>query len=219
MGKRSSFPRRDRDFYPTPLAAVLPLIPWLTGIRTFAEPYAGNGDLVLHLESHGLTCAYQGDLATGQDALAVDSYGTIDAIITNPPWSRPILHPLIHHFARIAPTWLLIDADWSNTKQAVPYLTCCTDILPIGRQIWIPGTSMPGKDNAAWYRFDARHAARPVLHPYRSPPTNAVVCSQCGKSYRPRRSDSRTCSSACRQRAYRDRPKRNASVTAAEAAE
>ena len=27
MGKRSNFPRRERDFYPTPRAAVLPLIP------------------------------------------------------------------------------------------------------------------------------------------------------------------------------------------------
>ena len=38
MGKRSSFERRERDFYPTPRAAVLPLIPHLRGIRTFAEP-------------------------------------------------------------------------------------------------------------------------------------------------------------------------------------
>ena len=26
MGKRSSFPRRERDKYPTPLSAVLPLL-------------------------------------------------------------------------------------------------------------------------------------------------------------------------------------------------
>ena len=29
MGKRSSFERREADFYPTPKAAVLPLIPYL----------------------------------------------------------------------------------------------------------------------------------------------------------------------------------------------
>jgi hypothetical protein len=38
MGKRSSFERIPRDFYPTPYAAVPPLIPHLRGIRTFAEP-------------------------------------------------------------------------------------------------------------------------------------------------------------------------------------
>ena len=123
------------DFYPTPAAAVLPLIPHLRGVRTFAEPCAGNGDLVRHLEVHGLRCVYQGDIAVGQDAIALDQYGAIDAIITNPPWTRKLLHPLIEHFQRIASTWLLLDQDWAGTKQAVPYLTSCSDILPVGRQI------------------------------------------------------------------------------------
>jgi hypothetical protein len=88
MGKRSNFERREADFYPTPQAAVVPLIPYLRGIRTFAEPCVGDGDLVRHLESFGLRCVYQGDIRTGQDALAVNSYGKADAIITNPPFSR-----------------------------------------------------------------------------------------------------------------------------------
>ena len=115
MGKRSfgQFQRRDRDAYPTPAAAVLPLIPHLRGIRSFAEPCCDNGDLVRHLKSYGLRCLYQGDIATGQDALRSSSYGAIDAIITNPPWRRSNLHPLISHFQKIAPTWLLIDQDWA----------------------------------------------------------------------------------------------------------
>ena len=75
MGKRSNFPRRDRDLYPTPRSAVLPLIPHLRGIRTFAEPCCDDGALVRHLESFGLRCVYAGDIATGQDALALESYG------------------------------------------------------------------------------------------------------------------------------------------------
>ena len=78
MGKRSSFERRPGDFYATPLPAVLPLIPHLRGIRTFAEPCAGAGDLVRHLESFGLACAYAGDIASGQDALELDYYGAIE---------------------------------------------------------------------------------------------------------------------------------------------
>jgi hypothetical protein len=58
MGKRSSFERREADFYPTPLDAVVPLIPYLRSVKTFAEPCAGNGDLVRHLESFGLACVY-----------------------------------------------------------------------------------------------------------------------------------------------------------------
>ena len=89
VGKRSSFERREADFYPTPRAAVLPLIPYLRpGIKTFAEPCAGDGDLVRHLESFGLRCVYAGDIRTGQDALALDHYGATDAIITNPPYTR-----------------------------------------------------------------------------------------------------------------------------------
>ena len=89
MGKRSNFERREADFYPTPRAAVVPLIPYLRAASgRFAEPCAGDGDLVRHLESFGLRCVYAGDIRTGQDALALDHYGAADAIITNPPYTR-----------------------------------------------------------------------------------------------------------------------------------
>ena len=116
MGKRSSFERIPRDFYPTPHAAVPPLIPHLRGVRSFAEPCCGDGALVRHLESFGLRCAYAGDIATGQDALMLDTYGHADAIITNPPYTRSLMHALIWHFARILPTWLLLETDWASTK-------------------------------------------------------------------------------------------------------
>ena len=59
-----------RHFYPTPKAALLPLIPHqcAAGIKTFAEPCRGEGDLVRHLESFGLACVYSGDIRSGQDA-------------------------------------------------------------------------------------------------------------------------------------------------------
>ena len=65
MGKRSTLERIPRDFYPTPLKAVLSLIPHLRGVRTFAEPCCGDGALVRHLESFKLRCVYAGDIATG----------------------------------------------------------------------------------------------------------------------------------------------------------
>src|SRR5580765_6191374 len=109
MGKRSNFERISRDFYRTPEAAVPPLLPFLRGVRTFAEPCCGDRALVRHLEAYGLRCLYAGDISDGQDALALDHYGAIDAIITNPPYARPAMHALIAHFQRVAPTWLLID--------------------------------------------------------------------------------------------------------------
>ena len=170
MGKRSSFERRELDFYPTPYKAALPLIPHLHGIRTFTEPCCGDGALVRHLESFGLRCGYAGDIHDRRGRLARDHYGVVDAIITNPPHERELMHEMIVHFQKIAPTWLLIDQDWCATKQAIPYLGSCTDILAIGRFTWIPGTKDGGKDNFAWCRFDARHDAGPVYHSFRSPP-------------------------------------------------
>ena len=122
MGKRSNFERIPRDFYPTPFPAVPPLIHHLRGVRTFAEPCAGDGSLVRHLESLGLLCTYAGDIATGQDALALDTYGAADAIITNPPYERKTMHALIVHFARILPAWLLLEMDWASTNSLLKNL-------------------------------------------------------------------------------------------------
>ena len=171
MSKRDKgkFEPRPRDFFPTPLKAVLPLIPYLRneGIKNFAEPCCGEGDLIRHLESFGLVCATFGDISTGQDALAIDNYGK-RAVVTNPPYTphhRKLMHALIRHFLRSGITvWLLIDTDWAFTQQAAPFLPACTDVVTIGRVIWIDGTDNGGYDNFAWYRFDADHTDGPRLH-------------------------------------------------------
>ena len=143
MGKRSEFERRPADFYPTPRAAVVPLIPHLRGIRSFAEPCVGDGDLVRHLESFGLRCVYQGDIRTGQDALAIKRYiGNPDVGITNPPFRHPedpprstrLLFDLIRHFLGLGvPFWLLLPHDWSANKGSTSCLRHCSDIVPVGR--------------------------------------------------------------------------------------
>jgi hypothetical protein len=206
MGKRSNFERREADFYPTPVAAVGPLIRYLRGIRTFAEPCAGDGHLVRYLEAAGLRCVYRGDIRDGQDALAVDAYGEAQMIVTNPPYTRELIHRLIAHFQRIAPTWLLLESDWALTRQAAPFMASCSDILAIGRLKWIEGSKHTGKENSAWYRFDVRHMSGPVFH-WRANgdaiPTWRRACEQCGEAYMPQRSSSRFCSGACRTRACR----------------
>lgn len=168
-----------------------PLLPFLRGVRTFAEPCCGDGALVRHLESFGLRCVYAGDITAGQDALALDHYGAADAIITNPPYTRELMHRLIAHFQRIAPTWLLIDYDWSATKQAAEYLAHCSDIVVLARLKWFDGSKHTGKDNHAWYRFDARHSSGPAFHWRGRSKTIASrrprVCEQCCKSYEPER--------------------------------
>ena len=105
-----------------------------------------------------------------------------------------------------------------GTRQAAPFLPHCSDIVAIGRVKWIEGSKHTGKDNHAWYRFDARHSGGPVFHrtrPERGDPFTAPgVCEQCGKAYEPQRSSSRFCSATCRQRAHRKRLSVTPSVTA-----
>lgn len=162
MGKRSDFKRNKHDFYPTPYEAVLPLLPHLPANVSFNEPCAGDGALIRHLERHGHVCISATDIEPQWCGIhrrdAFEQKGTqADLFITNPPWSRPILHPLIMHLSDIRPTWLLLDADWMHTKQAAPYMDRCRMIISVGRVKWIPDSKFTGKDNASWYLFDARH--------------------------------------------------------------
>jgi len=125
---------------------------------------------------------------------------------------------MMAHFQRIAPvTLLLLPSDFANNQWFDPFLPSCTDIVPIGRVRWFADTKDDSTDNFAWYRFSARHSAGPVFHANSKAaprPSGALQCGQCSRPYRPLRSDySCFCSDACRQRAYRERFKRNASVT------
>jgi hypothetical protein len=159
MGKRSSFARVERDFYPTPREAVVPLLPHIRHGATFAEPCAGDLALIWALEAVGMTCHDALDIEPRnawvyqQDALDWHCDPHIDYIITNPPWDRSILHPMIQHFARQRPTWLLFDADWMHTKQSAPFMPLLRAVVSVGRVKWIPDSKMTGKDNCAWYHF------------------------------------------------------------------
>ena len=79
-----------------------------------------------------------------------------DLIITNPPWSRDLLHDTIMHLSAIRPSWLLFYADWMHTIQAIQYLPYCQKIQSVGRVKWFPDTPHTGKDNVCWYLFDQR---------------------------------------------------------------
>lgn len=155
MGKRSTFERRERDFYPTPFKAVEPLIPFLDK-DFYVEPCAGDGSLIRHLSM--IECIFACDIEPQAENIskinAMSLTLTPDMYITNPPWQRDILHPLIEHLSNLAPTWLLFDADWMHTKQAKPFIPRLQKIVSVGRIKWIPDSKMTGKDNCCWYLFD-----------------------------------------------------------------
>lgn len=162
MSKRApQFERRERDFYPTPVEAVRPLLRHLPAHSSFVEPCAGNGALVDHLEAAGHICIRASDIEPRrvdirkEDALNLQGEIHASFYITNPPWARDILHPLIDRLSRLLPTWLLFDADWMHTRQAAPYMPLCRTIVSVGRVKWIPDSKFTGKDSCAWYLFDA----------------------------------------------------------------
>ena len=165
MGKRSDFERKPRDFYPTPIEAVEPLLEHLPEDFPFAAPCAGNGDLIGHLERHQGLCMWASDIEPQYKGIPIQDYKDVNEnelleskfVITNPPWNRAILHPLIEHFALQRPTWLLFDADWPHTKQSKYYMQFLHKIVSVGRIKWFGDTT--GKDNCAWYLFDAQTPA------------------------------------------------------------
>lgn len=162
MGKRSNFERIPRDFYPTPVEAVSPLLPHLSAGTRFCEPCAGNGALIDALTSAGHVCAAAWDIepkradVSERDA-RYEMIGNIDCFITNPPWHRETLHSLIVHLCAQHPTWLLFDADWIHTRQSSPFIPMLCKIVSVGRVKWIADSPFTGKDNCAWHLFDARN--------------------------------------------------------------
>lgn len=164
MGKYSDYERKPRDYYPTPLAAVKPLVTHLPLDFTFCEPCAGDGRLIEHIEhlsGGGCLTAYdiepQADDVEELDVFELNSSHVkgCDFIITNPPWDRKILHPMITHLSNLRPTWLLFDSDWLFTLQSAPFVRDrLTKVVAIGRVKWIEDSASTGKENAAWYLFE-----------------------------------------------------------------
>jgi hypothetical protein len=168
VGKRSNFKRRKQDAYYTPPEAVEPLIPYIGDITYYIDPCCGDGAIDRAMD--GPWCVLATDIEEDarttkySDILSTCHLSAPEAFITNPPWTRELLHPIIENLSDQLPTWLLFDADWKYTKQeslakrigckTVPeLLERCVKIVAVGRVSWMQnGTS--SLDNCAWYLFD-----------------------------------------------------------------
>lgn len=185
MGKRSNFKRKPRDFYPTPYKPVEHLVPHLVkGVR-YIEPCAGAGDLIDHLDQFGAECVaafdkkpldprvQKGCAFKFDDADIVDS---AEAIITNPPWPMPGKkgEPAVSmalHLSSLAPTWFLLAADFKHNVYFVDsgLAARCVKVVSVGRVSW-EDNGTPGKDNCAWYLFDARFSGETAFYGRNDPP-------------------------------------------------
>jgi hypothetical protein len=172
---RTTQARNPRDFYPTPVEAVVPLLAALRGAPPlrFVEPCAGDGALVRALEAAGHTCVHARDsapqgsgIATGdgaaltKDAMAL--WGA-DSIVTNPPFAPAMLIPLMACWMALGvPVWLLLDHDWIANQAAAPHVNRISQIVQLGRVRWIAGSKGNGTANFDWVRFEPA----PLTHPF-----------------------------------------------------
>lgn len=178
MSKRTpGLPQRPRGFWPTPLEAVAPLVPYLPRAACYGEPCAGDGALTAHLATlwPGGQLVWSSDIepqAPGIEQWAVEeiTFDLSDPVqmwITNPPWPKigqrgdPAIS-IIRHLAQIAPVWALLPWDFMANDYFGRVSAMCSEIVPIGRVSWM-GNGTPGKDNCAWVAFDARNRRAPVV--------------------------------------------------------
>lgn len=171
-------PRKRNFFYPTiDPRCVPPLLAHVPAGTIYAEPCAGDGALIHLLDQAGLVCDWGLELEPQRQGafwpiargnalqLTAADLGAATCFISNLPWQRSWLHPLIAHLAAIAPLWSLHDASWAYTKQAARLGALCTDVVAVGRLKWFKGSRHDPPDDCAWYRFDARSApARTRYH-------------------------------------------------------
>jgi hypothetical protein len=163
MSKRAAtFERLKNDTYDTPAEAVAPLLPHLKPRTRYIEPCSGRGCLVQHLSAAGHILVKAYDLPVDATSHRYDVKG-VDCAITNPPWSRPVLHAIIGNLSWQLPTWLLVDWDWIATMQATPYLNQLRHVVVIGRVKWIEHSESTGKDNCCWCLFDRPQPEAAVL--------------------------------------------------------
>lgn len=160
------FARAARDFYPTPAEAVAPLLPHLPPRTLFYEPCAGDGALIRALEAAGHRCLLaldlepQGPAIARGDALDQRALPEEAPVITNPPFARAMLDPLLAHWLRgHAGIWLLLPDRRASADWFAPFMARCDRRVAIGRVRWIPGTRSKGNDDFSWFRFlRAKHA-------------------------------------------------------------
>lgn len=186
MAKSSPFPNAPRDLYQTQACGVAPLIGQLTrhGHMRVVDPCAGAGNIAFYLAAlraltpHDVEAVGQYDVRPlaphieQMDARHMSSshVAGADAFVTNPPWSRRLLDPLMAHLYGLAPTWLLLPLDHAANAWFAPHMEHCLEVHPTPRLRWFEPTV--GHDdvytrNTAWFLFDAEAEGGTMIFPAR----------------------------------------------------
>ena len=158
MSKRTSMDKIPKDFYPTTDPKALPedFLRFISG-KNYGEPCCGDGDLI-NLIGDVSYCEWASDVEVrpvGRQKDAVDlteeDLSMCDVLITNPPFTRSVLLPMIDHFISLKPTWLLLPADMMHNKYFSSYMDKCSVVVSVGRLKWFKDSPHTSTDNFAWY--------------------------------------------------------------------
>ena len=161
MSKRKDgrFKRNERDFYPTPAKAVMPLLPHLKPGTRFIEPCAGEGHLVGHLKRVGHVLVGASICPSTRDRRAMTSRTPISSSPIRRTAARPATKisclRFLVNLSNQAPLWALVDGDWLFTRASAPFMPRLVTVIAIGRVRWIAAqratasTTMPGACSTA----------------------------------------------------------------------
>jgi hypothetical protein len=164
MSKRSSFERKERDYYSTPYNATIPLVSHLPQNLKYCEPCAGEGILIrnLNILRPDISCEISFDIYP-QDTFIIKKSATeitqtdilhIDQFITNPPFKWEMFQPIAENLISLKPTWFLLPADFMHNIRMGNLMKQCKLIVSIGRIKWFEDTASTSTDNFCWYLFD-----------------------------------------------------------------
>jgi len=143
VSKFSSFERIDKEFYPTIDPKSIPpnFLKHIKG-KTYAEPCCGAGDLI-NLIGDNAVCRWKSDLNPAGCGVAWDAMKLsknelekCELIVTNPPYLKDVLLPLISHLSSLRPTWMLLPADIMHNGYMVEPMKKCERVVSIGRLYW-----------------------------------------------------------------------------------
>lgn len=164
MGKRSNFEKKHRDKYYTidPKASLS--LSQLLGVQKikYAEPCVGDGSLV-DLLGDNFECVwasdiepdgrYSDDMSMGAEDITKEQMDAVEAeyIITNPPFTRNILLPIIDHFVYDLKidTAFLLPSNIIHNKYFCEYVTDAAFIKSMGR-LYFEENMIRGKDDYVW---------------------------------------------------------------------
>jgi hypothetical protein len=168
MSKRTTTTSADtnpQNYWPTPREAITPLgmssqfqVDMFTSANKFVEPCAGDGRLMDVLLAKGLKCQTaidinprRGDIDVG-DARTLAGLSAHVPVVTNPPWARKLLEPILTNLLGQSTLWLLLPLDYLSNQWTGFAVKHVNVIIPLGRVSWLDN-GKGGMDNSAWFRF------------------------------------------------------------------